>query len=94
MTSLTLGVQMDAIDTIAVAGDTSFALMLEAQARGYEVAWFTPDDVIYENGAVSAHARTVRVHDRESDYYETLSEGRRDLRDFDVVLIRQDPPFD
>jgi glutathione synthase len=89
-----IAVQMDPIDTMVVLRDTSLALMIEAQARGHEVWWFTPNDLFYETGAVKARARRVSVQLNEAKHYETLEEGVRGLDDFDVILIRQDPPFD
>lgn len=85
---------MDPIDTMVVERDTSLALMIEAQTRGYEVWWFTPNDVFFDVGVVKARARHVSVkldHDR---HYETHEEVVRALDDFDVILVRQDPPFD
>ncbi len=89
-----IAVQMDPIETMVVARDTSLALMLEAQARGHEVWWFTPNDVFYDTGAVKAHARRVTVWLNDDRHYATDEERVRALNDFDVILIRQDPPFD
>ena len=92
--SLRIAVQMDPIDTLVVARDTSLALMIEAQRRGHEVHWFHPADLWWDTGVLCAHAHHVRVSDDPKDYYTTLSSGVRPVSDFDVVLIRQDPPFD
>ena len=89
-----IAVQMDPIETMVVARDTSLALMVEAQARGHEVWWFTPNDVFYDTGAVRARARRVSVRLNDEKHYETHEEAVRALDDFDVILIRQDPPFD
>lgn len=94
MKSLRIAVQMDPIDTMVVARDTSLALMIEAQNRGHEVWWFTPNDVFYDVGMVKARARCVSVSLDEAKHYETHEQAVRALDDFDVVLIRQDPPFD
>lgn len=94
MKSLRIAVQMDPIETMIVDHDTSLALMVEAQARGHEVWWFSPRDLHYEMGAVKARARRVSVSFEAGKHYETHEEAVREVDDFDVVLVRQDPPFD
>jgi glutathione synthase len=94
MKSLRIAVQMDPIETMIVNHDTSLALMVEAQARGHELWWFSPNDLFYEAGAVKARARRVSVSFDEKKHYETHEEAVRAADDFDVVLVRQDPPFD
>lgn len=89
-----IGVQMDPIQDIAIQGDTSFALMLEAQARGWEIWWFSPDDVVFDRGVVRAQARHVKVADRQGAHFVELASEALELGHFDAVLIRQDPPFD
>jgi len=94
MKSLRIAVQMDPIETMIVNHDTSLMLMVEAQARGHEVWWFTPNDLFYETGAVKARARRVSVSLTEGAHYQTHEDVVRAVDDFDVVLVRQDPPFD
>jgi glutathione synthase len=94
MKSLRIAVQMDPIEKMIVNHDTSLALMVEAQARGHEVWWFSPNDLFYETGAVKARARRVSVSFDAAKHYETREETVRAVDDFDVVLVRQDPPFD
>jgi glutathione synthase len=94
MKSLRIAVQMDPIETMIVNHDTSLALMVEAEARGHEVSWFTPNDLFYETGTVKARARRVSVSLTEGAHYETHEEAVRAADDFDVILVRQDPPFD
>ena len=89
-----IAVQMDPIEKMIVNHDTSLALMVEAQARGHEVWWFTPGDLFYETVAIKARTRRVSVCLNEAKHYETLEEVVRPADDFDVVLVRQDPPFD
>jgi glutathione synthase len=89
-----IAVQMDPIEKMIVNHDTSLMLMVEAQSRGHEIWWFTPNDVFYELGVVKARARRVWVSLEEGNHYKTQEEGVRALDDFDVILIRQDPPFD
>ena len=91
---LKVAVQMDHISTVQIAGDTTFALCLEAQARGHELFHYTPDRLSMRGGAVSARVEPLSVRDVKGDHY-TLGEAvRTDLSEMDVVLLRQDPPFD
>lgn len=92
--SLRIAVQMDPIETMIVNHDTSLALMVEAQARGHEVWWFTPNDLFYETGVAKARSRRVSVSFDEGKHYKTHEDIVRAVDDFDVVLVRQDPPFD
>jgi glutathione synthase len=93
--SLTVAVQMDPIERVNIAGDSSFALMLKAQERGYTLYHYLADQLSWRDGRVIAHARSVSVRNVAGDHY-TLGEARNlDLgSDVDVVLMRQDPPFD
>jgi len=91
---LRIAVQMDPIDTMIVTRDTSLAFMLEAQARGHEIWWMTPHNVYFDAGRLMAAAHRVRVAKVQGAHYETLASEAVDLAGFDVVLIRQDPPFD
>jgi len=93
--SLTVAVQMDPIERVNIAGDSSFALMLKAQERGYTLYHYLADQLSWRDGRVIAHARPVSVRNVAGDHY-TLGEARNlDLgSDVDVVLMRQDPPFD
>ena len=94
MKSLRIAVQMDPIEKMIVNHDTSLALMVEAQARGHEIWWWAPDDLFYELGVVKANARRVSVSLTEGAHYETQEQAIRAVDDFDIVLVRQDPPFD
>ena len=93
--SLRVAVQMDPLETISIAGDSSFALMLAAQARGYSLFHYPVDSLAYDRGRLTAWAAPVSVQ-REMDNHFTADEPRQiDLvQDIDVVLMRQDPPFD
>ncbi len=94
--SLTVAVQMDPIETVNIAGDSTFALMLSAQARGHRLWHYLSTDLSYVGGRVRAKARPLTVertpgaHFRWTGEVTTLDLGR----DTDVVLMRQDPPFD
>ena len=94
MKSLRIAVQMDPIETMIVNHDTSLALMVEAQARGHEIWWWAPNDLFYDSGVVKARARRVSVSLNEAKHFETHEEAARAADDFDVILVRQDPPFD
>ncbi|MBS0384346.1 MAG: glutathione synthase, partial [Proteobacteria bacterium] len=94
MKSLRIAVQMDPIETMVVARDTSLALMIEAERRGHEVWWFTPNELWFDSGKVKARTRRVSVSLNEKKHYETHEEKVRAADDFDVILVRQDPPFD
>jgi glutathione synthase len=92
--SLKIAVQMDPIERINIKGDSTFALLLEAQARGHALSYYTPDRLALLDGKVFATVETLSVRDTAGDYF-TLSDARRvELTAFDVVLLRQDPPFD
>ncbi|WP_029032130.1 glutathione synthase [Salinarimonas rosea] len=92
---LTVAVQMDPIEHIRIAGDTTFALMLEAQRRGHALVYWTPERLSMRDGRVVARVRDVSVQDVEGAH-ATLGEPRRIAveEEVDVVLMRQDPPFD
>lgn len=92
--SLNVAIQMDPIERIRIAGDTGFALMLEAQARGHSLYTYTPDKLSMRDGKVTAPMRPVKVRDAEGDYFTAGAEEKVDLSTLDVVLLRQDPPFD
>jgi len=91
---LNVAVQMDPIERINIRGDSTFALLLEAQKRGHSLSYYTPDRLALRDGKVSAAVRSVAVRDVAGDHF-TLGEARHsELSSFDVVLLRQDPPFD
>ena len=92
--SLTVAVQMDSIRNIKIAGDTTFALLLEAQRRGHKLLHYTPDRLSMRNGIVTAPVEELSVRDQEGDHATLGSPTRMDLAEADVVLMRQDPPFD
>jgi glutathione synthase len=92
--ALNLAVQMDPIERINIRGDSTFALLLEAQARAHSLSYYTPDKLALRDGKVSASVRPLAVRDVAGDHF-TLGEARHvELSSFDVILLRQDPPFD
>ncbi len=92
--SLSVAVQMDHIARINIRGDSTFALMLEAQRRGHRLFHYTPNRLSLNNGRVEARLETVTVRDTPGDHFTLGETERADLSAFDVVLLRQDPPFD
>nr|WP_083206533.1 glutathione synthase [Stappia indica] len=91
---LKVAVQMDHISSINIAGDSAFAMMLEAQARGHELFHYTPDRLAMNGNTVTASLEPVTVRDETGNHF-TLGERKlTDLSEMDVVLMRQDPPFD
>ena len=93
--SLTVAVQMDPLATINIAGDSSFALMLSAQSRGHRLFHYAAEDLNWSDGRLWARAHPVEVRRVEGDHFTFGEPVKLDLgRDADVVLMRQDPPFD
>lgn len=91
---LNIAVQMDHVSTINVLGDTTFALSLEAQRRGHRLYHYTPDRLAMLNGRVFAAVEEMQLRDEKGNHYSLGEKVRTDLSQMDVVLLRQDPPFD
>ena len=92
--SLAVAIQMDPIDSIDIDADSTFALALEAQERGHGLYHYLPRELSLREGRVVANVRPLAVR-RETDNHFTLGEAVNvDLATMDVVLMRQDPPFD
>lgn len=92
--ALKIGVQMDHVSTVQIAGDTTFALSLEAQRRGHELFHFTPDRVSLRDGQVFARIEKMTLRDEKGDHFTLEAPVRTNLAELDVILLRQDPPFD
>jgi len=92
--ALTVAIQMDPIEKIDIAGDSTFALALEAQARGHTLLYYGPRELTFRDGTVSAVARPLKVRATKGDHFSLGDAERLDLSRTDVVLMRQDPPFD
>ena len=91
---LAVACQMDPIDRIDIGGDSTFALLLEGQRRGHDLFYYTPGNLALVGNHLRARGFSLAVEDRRGDHYR-LSDARiEDLTGFDVVLLRQDPPFD
>ena len=92
--SLKVAVQMDPLEAIKIEGDSTFLMMLTAQVRGHSLFVYTPDRLVLEEGKVLARGRAVTVQDVKGDHARFGDWELVDLSEFDVVLLRQDPPFD
>jgi glutathione synthase len=91
---LNVAVQMDPIARINIRGDSTFALLLEAQKRGHGLSYYTPNKLSLRGNEVTAPVQALSVRDEPGNHF-TLGEARREqLASFDVILLRQDPPFD
>ncbi len=91
---LNVAVQMDPIERINIRGDSTFALLLEAQKRGHRLSYYTPDRLAQRGDRVFAAVQPLEVRDQAGSHF-TLGEAKRtELTAFDVILLRQDPPFD
>ncbi|MCR9137147.1 MAG: glutathione synthase [Alphaproteobacteria bacterium] len=91
---LKVAVQMDHVSTIQIEGDSTFAMCLEAQDRGHSLFHYTPAQLTLRDGVVSARMEPMTLRDEAMDHYTLGSQTRIDLAEMDVVLLRQDPPFD
>lgn len=89
-----IAVQMDHISTVSIMGDTSFALSLEAQRRGHQLFHYTPERLSLRDGKVFARIEEMTVRDEEKNHFSLGGQVRTDLSEMDVILLRQDPPFD
>jgi len=91
---LNVAVQMDPIARINIRGDSTFALLLEAQKRGHRLSYYTPDRLSLRGEDLVAPVHALTVRDQEGDHFTLREAHRESLAAFDVVLLRQDPPFD
>ena len=92
--ALTVAIQMDPIERIDIGGDSTFALALEAQARGHGLLYYGPRDLSFREGKVTARVRPLNVRAVKGDHFALGDGFVYDLSAADVVLMRQDPPFD
>jgi glutathione synthase len=91
---LAVAIQMDPMDSIDIAGDSTFALALEGQARGHALYHYLPSDISLRDGRIIARARALEVRAEVGNHFTFGTEELVDLATMDVVLMRQDPPFD
>jgi glutathione synthase len=92
--ALTVAIQMDPIEKIDIGGDSTFALALEAQSRGHRLLYYGPRDLTFREGKVTARVRPLGVRAVKGDHFVLGDAFVQDLAAADVVLMRQDPPFD
>jgi len=92
--SLNVAIQMDPIDSIDIAGDSTFVLALEAQRRGHNLYYYLPQALTYRNGKVMARSQPLTVRRELGNHFDLGEPELVDLGSMDVVLMRQDPPFD
>lgn len=92
--ALHVACQMDPIERIDIRGDSTFALLLEAQRRGHDIFYYNPPDLALHGERLVARGSTLRVHDEVGRHYALNHNRQQDLGALDVVLLRQDPPFD
>ncbi len=91
---LKVAVQMDPIEPIDINADSTFRIMEEAQARGHTLFYYTPDRLAFDEGRVTARGWPVEVRREKGNHFTLGEEQVIDLADWDVVWLRQDPPFD
>lgn len=91
---LKTGFQMDPIERISIKGDSTFALLLEAQARRSTIFYYTPDRLFMRDGRIFARGCEIRVKDEQGSHFEFGESQTMALDELDVLLLRQDPPFD
>ncbi|PZO65479.1 MAG: glutathione synthase [Paracoccus denitrificans] len=93
-TKLKVALQMDPIEDVSISGDSTFRLGLEAQARGHSLFQYTVDKLIFDEGLVLATGRDVELQSVKGDHVSFGDWRQVDLSEFDVIWLRQDPPFD
>ena len=92
--ALKIGIQMDHVRTIQIEGDSTFALSMEAQSRGHDLFHYTPNRLQFRSGVVSAAIEPMILREEKGNHFTLGNEIPTDLSELDVVLLRQDPPFD
>jgi glutathione synthase len=89
--TLKVAVQMDPIERINIRGDSTFALLLEAQNRRHAISYYTPDRLTMSGTSVVAATRPLTERDKEGDHFTLGDAKRTDLSEFDVILLRNFP---
>lgn len=92
--SLYVALQMDPIENVSITGDSTFRIGLEAEARGHRLFQYTPDNLRYDEGRVVAKGRPITLRREEGNHVSFGDWAEVDLSEFDVIWLRQDPPFD
>lgn len=93
MKNITLAIQMDEISSINIKSDSTFVLAMEAQRRGYKILYYQPDMLSYNMGKVEAKTYDLTLYENKIKFYELANHKITNLEDVDIVLMRQDPPF-
>jgi len=88
-----IAIQMDPLESINIKSDSTYILALEAQKRGYRLFHYLPENLIYENGRVSALGNIFKLFPDKKIFFKKSKTQKIFLDDYDVVLVRQDPPF-
>ena len=88
-----IAIQMDPLESINIKSDSTYILALEAQKRGYQLFHYLPENLIYENGRVSALGNVFKLFPNKKIFFKKFKTQKIFLDDYDVVLVRQDPPF-
>jgi glutathione synthase len=88
-----IAIQMDPLESINIKSDSTYVLALEAQKRGYGLFHYLPENLIYENGRVSALGNILKLFPDKKIFFKKSKTQKIFLDDYDVVLVRQDPPF-
>ncbi|MCE7027883.1 glutathione synthase [Jiella avicenniae] len=92
--ALDVAVQMDHVSSISIKGDSTFAICLEAQRRGHSLFHYTPEKLSLRDGRVTVRGEAMELREEEGNHFTLGPAEKRDLGEADVVLLRQDPPFD
>lgn len=92
--ALRVAIQMDPIQIIDITADSTFVLAMEAQQRGHDLYYYTPDTLSFQDGVVSAPLQTLKVAAEQGKHADLGESVSTDLSEMDVILLRQDPPFD
>ncbi len=88
-----IAIQMDPLESINIKSDSTYILALEAQKRGYQLFHYLPENLIYENGRVSALGNVFKLFPNKKIFFKKYQTQKIFLDDYDVILVRQDPPF-
>ena len=89
-----VAIQMDHISGVNIAGDSSFAILLEGQKRGYQLFHYTPDQLTLHGSELIAPIQELEIQDVVGNHFKLGESVRANLSEMDVILLRQDPPFD
>ena len=92
--TLRIACQMDPIDRIDIRGDSTFAILLEAQKRGHDIFYYTPPNLALSGNTLLARGHSLTVNDKYGDHYALKTLRVENLAERDCILLRQDPPFD